>query len=303
MIKRILITGGSGFVGGHVANLANNSFEVHAVYNQNPLNMKNIYEHQFDLSELAQIDNLLNHINPDIIIHSAAIANPDRCEDNRDAAIRINLAATEALTTWSDKNGARFIFTSTDMVFDGSNGNYHENDSPNPISFYSVTKVNAENYIKNNHCNHVIARVALVYGIGITRHESFFEKMIEKLKIGESVILFHDQYRSPILVDNLAEALLELADNDFVGIIHLAGSERISRYEFGLRTSDILNLSTENIVKGSMFDFAAAAFRPQDVSLDNHLAKNLLKVNLLNCDEGLKKIRDSHFTRSNIFGS
>lgn len=293
-MKRILITGGSGFVGGHIVALAQKNFEVHTIINNNPLQIKHIYTHHFDLYEVSQIENLLNHIVPDIIIHTAAVANPDRCEDDPDAAIQINIKATEELTKWSNRNGVRFIFTSTDMVFDGMNGNYSESDRPNPMSFYSFTKVTAEDFIKSNHSNYVIARVALVYGIGIARHASFFEKMIERLKSGDSIMLFHDQYRSPILADNLAEALLELAENDFVGVIHLAGRERISRWEFGLKTCAILNLPSQNIVKGSMFDFAAAAFRPRDVSLDNHLAKKVLKVKLLNCEEGLERIKDNY---------
>ena len=179
------------------------------------------------------------------------------------------------------------------MVFDGSRGNYKENESPNPISLYSNTKVNAEEFIKKNSSNYVIARVALVYGVGVTRHTSFFEKMIEKLEKKEAITLFYDQYRSPILVDNLAEALLDLAENDFVGIIHLGGNERISRWEFGLKTCEILDLPSENIAKGSMFDFPATAFRPRDISFDIELARKVLKIKLLSCDEGLERIKNS----------
>jgi dTDP-4-dehydrorhamnose reductase len=294
MIKKILITGGSGFVGGHLAIQATKRYEVHAISNKNPIQIKNIHAHQFDLYQVAQIENLLNDINPDVIIHTAAIANPDRCEDDPDSAIMVNMKATEELAKWAEKNGIRFIFTSTDMVFDGAKGNYKESDLPNPISFYSQTKVTAEEFITKNNSNYVIARVALVYGMGITRQTSFFEKMIKKLKNGESITLFYDQFRSPILVNNLAEALLELVENDFVGIIHLGGSERISRWEFGLKTCEILNLSSQNIVKGSMFDFAGAAFRPRDISLVNDLAKRVLNAKLLDFREGLERIRKDY---------
>jgi len=293
-MKKILITGGSGFVGGHLAEQANNNYEVHALFNNNPIQIKNIYTHQFDLYRTSQIDGLLNHICPDVIIHTAAVANPDWCEDDPDAAIQLNIKATEGLAKWAENNGTRFIFTSTDMVFDGARGNYKESDPPNPISFYSNTKVTAEEFIANNNSNYVIARVALVYGIGITSHNSFFEKMIEKLKKAEAITLFYDQYRSPILVDNLVEALLELTENDFVGIIHLGGSERISRWQFGVKACEMLQLPCQNISKGSMFDFAATAFRPRDISLVNDLAKQVLKVKLLNCDEGLERIKNNY---------
>ncbi len=293
-MKKILITGGSGFVGGHVVRLAQENYEVHTFFNNHPIQINNIFAHHIDLLQVVKIEKFLNDISPDVIIHTAAIANPDHCEADPDSAIMINIKATEELTEWSQKNGIRFIYTSTDMVFDGARGNYNESDLPNPISFYSKTKVNAEEYIKTNHLNFAIARVALVYGIGINRNNSFFEKMIEKLNKGERITLFYDQFRSPILVDNLAETLLELAENKFVGTIHLGGSERISRWEFGLKTCKILDLPFQTISKGSMFDFEGAAFRPRDISFDIGLAKKLLKTKLLNCDEGLKSIKENY---------
>jgi len=293
-MKKILITGASGFVGGHLVKQAQKKYEAHAIYNKNQTQLNNIHAHKFDLCQVSQVDQLLSDIFPDIIIHTAAIANPDRCEADPDSAIMVNIKATEQLATWSQKNGARLIYTSTDMVFDGESGNYKESDPPNPISLYSKTKATAEEFVKANNSNYVIARVALVYGFGITRQASFFEKMVEKLNTGEKITLFYDQYRSPILVDNLAEALLELAENKFVGTIHLGGSERINRWEFGLKTCQILDLPSQNIVKGSMFDFAAAAFRPRDISFDIELAKKNLKTKLLNCDEGLERIKNDY---------
>ena len=293
-MKRILITGASGFVGGHLVTQAQQNYEVHALFNKNQIHISNIHAHQFDLSRVDQIGGLLNEISPDVIIHTAAIANPDRCEDDPDLATMVNVKATEELANWAEKNRIRFIFTSTDMVFDGKRGNYNESDLPNPISFYSNTKVKAEQAITSNNSNYVIARVALVYGIGITRHTSFFETMLEKLRNGDAITLFYDQYRSPILVNNLAEALLDLAENNFVGALQLGGSERISRWEFGVKACQIFKLPGQKIIKGSMFDFEGAAFRPRDISFDITLAKKILKVKLLNCDKGLELIQKYH---------
>jgi len=293
-MKKILITGASGFVGGHLVVQAKKKYEVHALLNKNQVHINNIQTYRFDLSRVDQINRLLNKISPDVVIHTAAIANPDLCEADPDLATMVNAKATEQLARWAEKNNVRFIFTSTDMVFDGKKGNYKESDLPNPISFYSNTKVAAEKIITKNNSNYVIARVALVYGIGITRHTCFFETMLEKLKKGDTITLFYDQFRSPILVDNLAEALLELAENKFIGTIHLGGSERISRWEFGLKTCEIFDFSLQTIIKGSMFDFEGAAFRPQDISFDIALAKQILKMRLLNCDEGLGRIINNY---------
>lgn len=289
-MDRILITGGSGFVGEYLLTHAQKKYETYAIYYNNAIPDNNVHTIKFDLCQLSQIDKLLNDIFPATIIHTAAIANPDQCEHDPDKAITVNVKATEQLANWAQKNGARFIYTSTDMVFDGRRGNYKESDPTNPISQYSKTKVAAEQFIKNNNTNFVIARVALVYGIGITRHNSFFEKMIEKLTNGEKITLFDDQYRSPILVDNLAEALLELVEKKFIGTIHLGGRERISRWGFGWKACNKFDLPHRNILKGSMYDFEATAFRPPDISFNIELASKVLKTKLLTCDEGLERI-------------
>jgi dTDP-4-dehydrorhamnose reductase len=143
------------------------------------------------------------------------------------------------------------------MVFDGKRGNYRESDTVNPLGFYAQTKVQCEEKIAKMNFNSVVVRVALTYGIGIISFNTFFEKMISNIK-SNSVALFVDQFRTPILVNNLAEAILELAENEFTGIINLSGGERMSRWDFGLLSCKILSLPTNNLIKSSMFDFPAS---------------------------------------------
>ncbi len=289
--KRILITGGSGFVGSHLFLLAQQKFEAHATFQTNPIKQTHRFAHQINLAETKTIDPFLESVMPDVIIHTAAIANPDYCEQNKTEAETVNVLATQQIADWCDRNKSKLIFTSTDMVFNGEAGHYNESDSPDPRSFYAQTKASAEKVVLNSTSQNAVARVALVYGMGIERKSSFFEQMVNRLKNGERVGLFCDQFRSPILVNNLAEALLELAENDFSGIIHLGGSERISRWDFGVKACRILNLPAKFLEKTSMYNFPTTAFRPADISLDCSLANTVLKTKLLNCDEGLEIIK------------
>lgn len=290
MMKRLLITGGSGLVGSHLISLAQKRYQVHVMYNKNFFLTEIIFSHQLDLVQISQIVPFLETIKPDIIIHTAAISNPDYCELHPDEAETVNVFAMQEMVNWANRNRSKLIFTSTDMVFNGKSGCYRESDKPDPISYYAQTKVRGEELIIKSP-NHVIARVALVYGLGIGRQASFFEKMINALKQREKVLLFYDQYRTPILVNNLAEALLDLAEDDFTGIIHLGGSERISRWDFGLKACEILDLPSQFLERASMHDFPAIAFRPPDISLDCNLAKKVLKTKLLNCEQGLESIK------------
>lgn len=290
-MKKLFITGGSGFVGTHLTGLAVQNYEVYSVYSQNLPGNQQAALIQVDLTDKDQIQSALNQIKPDVIIHTAAISKPDLCEKFREMTEQVNILATVILATWAKKNNARFIFTSSDMVFDGKSRNYHESDLPNPISYYGETKALAERKLLKMDFNCVVARVALVYGIGEFHHENFFHTMVNNLIKGQKVNLFHDQFRTPIYVENLAEAMLDLAENNFTGVIHIGGSERISRWDFGLKTCDILDLPREMLQRGSMFDFPSAASRPQDVSMCTDLAKKVLKVKLLNCNVGLIRVK------------
>ena len=292
-MKNILVTGGSGFIGGHIIKAGQNKFIIYATYNTNILKEKNIQTVHIDLSQKKAINSLLEDIKPDIIIHTAAISNLDLCEKDRVLANLINVEATETLALWSKKNRAKFIFTSSDMVFDGKRGNYREDDTVNPLSFYAQMKVQCEEKIAQMNFNSVVVRVALTYGIGMISFNTFFEKMIYSVKNNSSVALFVDQFRTPILVNNLAEAILELAENEFTGIINLSGGDRMSRWDFGLLTCKILGLPTKNLIKSSMFDSPGAASRPQDISMRNDLASKVLNVKLLNCSEGLLQVKET----------
>lgn len=292
MQKRLLITGGSGFVGSHLLQQATPHYETHTTFLNHAIADSAAIPHRIDFAQAEQLELLLTEIKPDIIIHTAAISGPDFCEQNQELTYQVNVVATEALARWSARNNARLIFTSTDMVFDGCRGMYRESDPPSPISAYARSKVAAEKILLQQHRNYAIARVALVYGLGIVRSTSFFEKMLLDLIAGKSVTLFHDQYRSPILVNNLAAALLELAANHFIGIIHLGGTERINRWEFGLRTCQVFKLPVQNLIKKSMDDLPTAAPRPRDISFVCDLAQKTLQTRLLNCSEGLALIKN-----------
>ncbi len=290
--KRILITGGSGFVGGHVVNLAKSIFEVHSTFFSNQIQIPGVKLHQVNMADPDSAEQLFRQINPEIIIHTAAISNPDFCEKNIELAKAINFSFTVRLFDLARLNGRRFVFTSTDLVFDGKGKIYKENSPTNPINYYAKTKVDVENYILKFSTNAVIARLALVYGLGITRKDTFFEKTIQKLKSNERVVLFDDQYRSPIWVNDLAAALLELAENDFAGVIHLSGGECVSRWEFGKLMCHILGFSEKLIIRKSMDEMETLAARPKKVCLQSDIIDRVLRTKIHKPKEALHLIMD-----------
>jgi dTDP-4-dehydrorhamnose reductase len=293
---KIFITGASGFLGGHLVHLLSKNHKVIGSYKSYCFNTKNVDAIQCDLVDQNSFIDLLNLHKPDIIIHNAALANPERCEENPGLAHKANITSTEIIARYCSKNSLRLVFISTDMVFNGKKGYYSERDPVSPINIYAKTKVKAENIVLSQNKNSVVCRIALMYGKGFFPREynsEWLERvLLHKIKINskEPVQLFTDQYRSMISVLNAAKAIIEAALLDLCGIIHIGGIERISRFEFGKELCEKLNIPV-NLIKGvKSEEVVTKALRPLDVSFNISKAKSLLKTPLLNVQRGLEEI-------------
>jgi len=288
-MKRLLITGGSGFVGGHLLTQGKTQRQVIATFCDHPFSFSGATVLPLNLEKPANIRSIVEQIHPDVIIHCAAWSDLDGCETNPDRAFRINAEATEILARVSAKQDCRLIYASTDMVFDGEQGDYRESDPSRPINVYGKSKLSGEEAIKAQCSNYVIARLALVYGRPVLGNNSFSEKILERVQRGDPMPLFTDQFRTPILVQNVARGLLELADSTFIGTVHLGGADKVDRYTFGLRLAEIKGFSQDLLRRALMSDVVTVAKRPRDVSLCISLAKSFLKTELLGYHEGLKE--------------
>ena len=287
--KRILITGGSGFVGGHVIDQALGEWEIYATYQKHPFTIKGVNSIQLDLENDEKIFKAVKDIQPDVMVHTAACSDIDLCEKNKIRTFRINSEVTAQLAQLSTQIGCRMIYISSDMVYDGEKGNYSETDKTQPISVYGKSKLVGEENVIAYASNYAIARLALVYGPPKTGSNSFSEKILERVRRGKTMPLFTDQYRSPILVSNAAEALLELAESDFNGILNLGGSEKVDRYSFGLQLAEVRGFDRSILKPVSMSEVSFGVQRPRDISMDVSKATSILKTELLDCQEGLTK--------------
>jgi len=286
--KRLLISGASGFVGGHIMAAARSEWDVWATYRTHPFTFPDVAILSLDLDDHDAIDEAVERIRPHAIVHCAAWSDLDGCQADPDTAYRVNAEASQRIAELASAAGCRLVYTSTDMVFDGERGMYNEQDQTHPINVYGETKLAGESCIRKACPDSVIARLALVYGKPVTGSNSFSEKALARLQAGQEMTLFTDQFRTPVLVNELAQALLELAVSDFSGLIHLGGSERIDRYAFGLRLAELRGLPATRLRPVSARDYPQAAPRPVDVSLDNTLARSLLKTQLSGCRKGLR---------------
>jgi len=233
---------------------------------------------------------LIKQLKPDLIIHCAALTNIDYCEEHPEEAERINVGGTKNLFEASQKAGSYFIHISTDAVFDGEKGNYIETETTNPLNVYAKTKLDAEKYILKTGGNSAVIRTN-IYGWNRQNKESLAEWMLHKLERQEKLPAIKDVYFSPILVNNLAEALLELYQIRYRGLINLAGSESCSKLDFAYKIAELFNLNKDLIEPISVDSLKFKAKRSKNMTLNTQKAQDLLKTRLFNVEEGIKKFK------------
>ncbi len=284
--KRILVTGSSGFLGRYLIKFAPREYHLISQFRSKKPEPYGRDLTFLKMDFLSESFKNLEDLKPNVIIHTAAMASIDDCEVNPDRARQINYDVTRRLIDFASNLDIRFIFISSDVIFDGERGNYSESDSPNPLNIYAETKVDAEQYILSKKANAVVVRPSLFYGLGLNGRPSFTETMLSNLRAGKQVFLFTDQYRTPVLVNNLTDALWELVNLDFTGIIHLGNNHRISRISMGQLLCELFKLDKNLLVPVKSSEAKLIAKRPLDCSLNTDLASSLLKTRFVDCHSG-----------------
>ncbi|MFN8308624.1 MAG: SDR family oxidoreductase [Chitinophagales bacterium] len=273
MKPRLLLTGASGFLGHHLIKAAQR-YEVLKLYHHHLPENDSGNWYACNLTNLTQTGDLIEDLAPDAIIHLAAAADAGFCEREPQLSGEINVEATANLAGIASDFQIPLVFTSTDLVFDGHQGNYVETDVPAPLMEYGRQKLRAENEVLQIYPNALVARIPLLFGEINASPRSPFSTMINDLKQGKNVTLFYDEYRSMCSAATVARALLDLM-GEANGLLHICAAEKMSRYDFGMLTAQLFGLSTENIIKASQRDFTFSAPRPKDVSMNCNRALQL----------------------------
>ena len=187
---------------------------------------------------------------------------------------------------------AKLVFISTDYVFDGEKGLYVEEDAPNPIDFYGLTKLEGEKQAVRRCKNCTVLRTSVLYG----RHpwkQDFVTWVINRLRQNQEITVVDDHFNTPTLADNLAEMALEVGNRDLQGLFHTSGIERISRYEFARRIAKAFDLNPALIKPIKMNELKAwIAKRPKDSSLNTAKVQKQLRTKPFNINEGLSKLKE-----------
>jgi len=285
---KLLITGASGLVGAKLTALATNAdHEVTPLYNKHALNAPNA--RQVDLKDKDSITEIVKDSGSDAVIHLASVTNVDLCEQDPHLAELINATGTRTISHACSEARIYFLYVSTDYVFDGKRGNYMEQDQPNPVNAYGLSKLQGEEATLNASAAFCVARTSVVYGWGRESRPNFGTWTYSELKAGRQVRVVEDQYCSPTLNSNLAVMLLEVAEQRLHGIIHLAGASRLSRYQFALEMADELHLDRNLVLPTNVKSSSWVAERPLDSSLNVNKARKLLASKPMDIKQALRE--------------
>ena len=289
--KKILLFGGTGFVGSTFINYSKDTFEIFYTYNNNKINFDKTTSYKINLlTENKKIPSIINNFKPNIIIHTVAYSSVDFCEANHELANELHVNATKIIVDNAIKNNSKVIFLSTDAVFEGElNKKYNESDIPKPINYYGITKLNAEKIVLEKP-NNVVLRTAVVYGW----HEKsrFTNWILDYLGQNKTVDPFVDQFNTPTLVDDLAKSMIKIIEKDVSGLFHATGKTCLNRYEFALKLADSFGYDKKLVLPVTSKEKKQDAPRPSSTCLDSSKLEKTINFQFSDIEKGISFILD-----------
>ena len=270
-MKKVLITGGNGLLGKRLRQLLeSNKFVVigSGIGRDRLLNHNHSYV-ELDITNKGQCCEILENINPDVIVNAAAITNVDYCETKKEHCLLVNSKSIDYLNISKKRH---FIQISTDFIFDGDKGPYNEDGNPNPINYYGYSKYKAEQKILKKNGNFSIIRTCLVYGEDANSN-NILMWVKKAFKKKQSLNIVDDQYRTPTFVDDLCNGIIKVIDSEALGVYNISGGEYLSIFDFVCNIAKGFEFNVSLINKSKTIDIGQIAIRPVKSGLLIHKAK------------------------------
>ena len=270
-MDRLLITGSGGFLGQELCRYAVKSWRVLGISRTSDSGVAGAENLRLNLRDSREIQAALDRVRPDAVIHAAAMADPNACEDHVAESQQINVDASIRIATWCASNRVPLVFISSDLVFDGTHAPYRETDPVSPLNEYGRQKAQAECRILEIFPEAAVCRLSLMYGSSGSGRQ---KPLADVLLSGQPVRLFTDEFRTPLYVRDAVTGIFQVLGRAS-GIVHLGGGERLSRYDFGRMLAEILGVPDYLVSPCRQKDILMKAARPRDVSLDISKAAGL----------------------------
>ncbi|MBP0014398.1 MAG: SDR family oxidoreductase [Roseofilum sp. SBFL] len=290
-MRKILITGGSGFVGSNLATLFSSSSnsEVFSTYMNHPIDVDDplsIHPIQLDVRNEKEVISVFHKIKPTVVIHAAGNKNVRDCEKNPDDAYKTNALGTQNVARVCHDIDAHLIYVSTDLVFSCTDGQYQETDIPEPSLVYGKTKLKGEEIAKQEHDRVAICRSGGIYG----NHSPLLQWLSKQLLAGQAVECFTDVMNTPTYVVNLGEMFEVIINNNLTGIFHTVGSQRVSRFDLFTAYAKEFNLDTHLLVPTTVGQHGENLFLQKDASLRAEKTSAILGMKADAIAEGFRRL-------------
>lgn len=269
-MKKIIVTGSNGLLGQKLiyALKDRNDIELIATsLGNNRITNKEGYTYEsLDITNKAEVTAIIEKYLPDVVINTAAMTNVDACESKKEECWALNVTAVQYIVEALEngKSSAQLIHLSTDFVFDGDKGSeYVETDTPNPQSYYALSKFESEKIVQQSKIKWAIVRTIIVYGIVDNMSRSNIVLWAkDALTKGQKINVVDDQFRAPTLAEDLAEGCILIADNRATGIFHLSGPETMSILQLVYNVADFWKLDKSLVTPTKSTTLNQAARRP-----------------------------------------
>lgn len=259
---KVLVTGSTGYLGQLLVAALSEEFEVVGV-------SRSSSPYALDIEDAAACETLLQELQPDVIVHTAAMSNPGECEKGPDRAESANVPRGFLEAAASLSPPARFVFTSTDQVLDGSGHCSTEEEPARPVNVYGRTKAAAEKVVQELFSEHTILRLSFIYGPTVPgAHGTFLQFALGKLRAGEPFTAFTDQVRSSVYVSDVVEAVRLAIRGEVSGVVNVGGPDPLSRYDFCHVVATCCGFSTDSIGQELYANLDGMTPSPADISMD-----------------------------------
>jgi len=264
---KILVTGSNGLLGQKLLHKLrqDSSVELFATSKgENRVSEQNGYTYsELDITDEKQVAELIANKKPDVVINTAAMTNVDLCEDEKQACDALNVDAVRYLADACEKIDAHLIQISTDFIFDGEDGPYTEQDKPNPLSYYGLSKLKSEQLLQAHSVKWTILRTIILFGVGERLSKGNIVLWAKgALAKGDPLNIIDDQFRAPTLAEDLADICILAAKKKALGIFNASGKDIMSIYEIVERIAKHYGNSTDNLNKISTSTLSQKAVRP-----------------------------------------
>jgi len=286
-MKRVLVTGASGMLGGAIVSEWADKYDIYATGNSELIGKHKAKYMVFDLLN-ETYEKLISWSDPEVIIHCAAITNGDYCEDHPEEAYKVNGESVEKLLKYAPI--AKLIYISTDAVFPYETHLSIESDETGAQNVYGKSKELGEKFIKEAGNGHNIVRTTIVGKNTNPDRQSWVDGIVKSLKNKIEKPFFKDVFFTPISIWDLADELQWSIENETEQILHISGSEICTKYEFGLKLCEELNLDSSYVIPGSIDSAQFRAKRAHDQTLDCSFYQKRYDRELPDLENSIKRI-------------